>query len=350
MTQFNQTFAGGQWDHFMDQPHIGYTTWRDPPENNMDAIKLVSFEPPRDAALGVAIDGTAMAWPAGPTILDQPALPRFDSLNQQVSYVEVFNRGLTPYAFTATPSAPWIVLSQSSGTVGDDTRVDVSIDWARAPAGVAAGSVTVRGAGAEVVVAVSAAKIAGVTRESLQGFAEGAGYVSIEAEHYSRNVDASDRRWTRIENYGHTLSAMRTVAPVMAPAAVPGENAPCLEYRMYLVTPGAVTARLTLGPILNFAPDRPVRLAVSFDQEPPQTVIVVPQGYNAQNGNRDWEDAVRNNARVVTSSHTIAAAGYHTLKVWMVDPAVVLEKIVVNTSAAPLRSSYLGPDESVRGK
>jgi hypothetical protein len=234
--------------------------------------------------------------------------------------------------------------------VGDDTRVDVSIDWARAPAGVAAGSVTVRGAGAEVVVAVSAAKIAGVTRESLQGFAEGAGYVSIEAEHYSRNVDASDRRWTRIENYGHTLSAMRTVAPVMAPAAVPGENAPCLEYRMYLVTPGAVTARLTLGPILNFAPDRPVRLAVSFDQEPPQTVIVVPQGYNAQNGNRDWEDAVRNNARVVTSSHTIAAAGYHTLKVWMVDPAVVLEKIVVNTSAAPLRSSYLGPDESVRGK
>lgn len=76
----------------------------------------------------------------------------------------------------------------------------------------------------------------------------------------------------------------------------------------------------------------------------------MPQGYNAQNGNRDWEDSVRNNARVVTSSHTIAAAGYHTLKVWMVDPAVVLEKVVVNTSAAPLRSSYLGPDESIRGK
>ena len=26
MTQFNKTFAGGKWDHFMDQPHIGYTT------------------------------------------------------------------------------------------------------------------------------------------------------------------------------------------------------------------------------------------------------------------------------------------------------------------------------------
>ena len=143
---------------------------------------------------------------------------------------------------------------------------------------------------------------------------------------------------------------MRTVAPVDAPAAVPGENGPRLEYRMYLFTPGPVETRLTLGPILNFAPDRGVRLAVSFDDQPPQIVTVVPQGYNAQNGNRDWEQSVRDNARLVTTKQTIAAAGYHTLKIWMIDPAVVLEKIVVSTSDAPLRPSYLGPLESFRRK
>ena len=223
----------------------------------------------------------------------------------------MFNRGRTPYAFTATPSAPWIVLSQSSGTVQDDLRIDVSIDWARAPAGDAGGSVTVRGAGGEVVVAVSARKPAAITRESLQGFAEGAGYVSIEAEHYSQKIDAGERHWARVENYGHTLSAMRTVAPPAPDAAASSSAArrPCLATARRASSTGCTssrrarsTTRLTLGPILNFAPDRGVRLAVSFDDEPPQVVTVVPQGYNAQNGNRDWEQSVRDNARLVTTT------------------------------------------------
>ncbi len=355
MTAFNKTFAGGRWDHFMDQPHIGYTTWRDPPQNTMEAIHLVQVEAPPDAALGVAIDGTATAWPAALSTAETPSLPRFDSLNQQVSYVEVFNRGRTPYAFTMTPSAPWIRLGRTSGTVDRDLRVGVSIDWARAPAGDANGTITVRGAGQEVVVAVSAKTPAGVTRRALEGFAEGAGYVSIEAEHYTRKIDAGDRRWARVDNYGHTLSGMRTVAPAPSSTTQPAgddpiDAAPRLEYAMYLFTPGPVTARLTLGPCLNFAPDRAVRIAVSFDDEAPQIVTVVPQGYNAQNGNRDWEEAVRNNARIVTTPHAVGAAGRHTLKIWMVDPAVVLEKIVVTTGGAPLRPSYLGPEESYRGR
>ena len=54
MAHFNKVFAGGKWDHFMDQPHIGYTSWRDPPVDSLDAIPLVERTVPDAASLGVA--------------------------------------------------------------------------------------------------------------------------------------------------------------------------------------------------------------------------------------------------------------------------------------------------------
>jgi len=65
---------------------------------------------------------------------------------------------------------------------------------------------------------------------------------------------------------------------------------------------------------------------------------------HARNGNHEWEDSVRNASRTVRSSHRISESGYHTLKIWMVDPAVVLQKIVVDLGG--LKPSYLGPPES----
>jgi hypothetical protein len=115
---------------------------------------------------------------------------------------------------------------------------------------------------------------------------------------------------------------------------------------MYLFTPGEATARLRLGPALNFAPERAVRIAVSMDNDAAQALTIVPQGYNAANGNRDWEQSVRDNARFVDSKHQIAAHGYHTFKVWMVDPGVVLEQIVIDAPASTKAMSYLGPPES----
>lgn len=34
MGYFNRDFAGGRWNHFMDQSHLGYTSWADPPFNS----------------------------------------------------------------------------------------------------------------------------------------------------------------------------------------------------------------------------------------------------------------------------------------------------------------------------
>jgi hypothetical protein len=178
-----------------------------------------------------------------------------------------------------------------------------------------------------------------------RGFIEQNGYVSIEAEHFTRMTDTATARWEVLPDHGNTLSAM-TIFPVTAPSITPPNNSPSLEYQMWLTSTGAVEVITIISPALNFDPARPVRIAVSFDDEAPQIITVVPKGYTAGDGNRDWEESVKANTRRVKSRHTLITAGAHTLKVWMVDPAVVLQKIVVDCGG--VKPSYLGPPESFR--
>jgi hypothetical protein len=343
MNYFNQTFANGKWNHFMDQSHLGYTTWRDPPQNNLDAIKLTEIKVPEAAAMGVAVEGSDAAWPGAP---GNAVLPKFDTFNQQRHFIDVFNKGKAPFEFTAAASQSWILLSETKGTVVKDKRLWISVDWSKASKGMTSGMVTLIGTSNSVTVKVNAFNPAEVTRDSLQGFVEGDGFVSIEAEHYTKKTDTGANRWIKIDDYGRTLSGMRAMAPVDAPGATPGKDSPCLEYQMYLFSTGKVEVAAILAPTLNFVPGRGLRYAVSFDDEAPQVVILVPEKYNAHNGNRDWEKSVEDNARYGHTTHTLAKSGYHTLKFWMVDPGVVLQKLVVDTGG--VKPSYLGPPESYR--
>jgi len=338
MNYFNTQFAGGKWSHFMDQTYIGYTNWNEPKQNNLAAVPLAEIQVPEAAEMGVATEGSETSATNG-----QLSLPPFDGFQQQRRYVDVFNKGKIPFEFSAAADSSWIVLSETRGEVAKDRRIWVSVDWSKAPADTSRGEIKFSGAGGDVTVTVSAFHPAEPGRESVQGFVEGDGCVAIEAEHFTQKSEAGANRWIKIPGYGHTLSAMRADAPAET-QATPGKDSPCLEYKMYLFNPGKLEITATVGATLNFIHGRPLRYAVSFDNEAPQVVTIVPADFNAQNGNRDWEESVRNNGRHVTSTHTLATGGYHTLKIWMVDPAVAVEKIVVNTGG--VKPSYLGPPES----
>ena len=50
--------------------------------------------------------------------------------------------------------------------------------------------------------------------------------------------------------------------------------------------------------------------------------------------------------KVLSSDHYISKPGKHVIKYWLVDPSVVLEKIVLDRGG--VKPSYLGPPESYR--
>lgn len=335
--EYNHSLAHGKWDHMMDQPHIGYTGWHDPPANVMPEV--VETEIPDHAGIGVAVEGSASAWPASEG--GEASLPAFDVYNRQRRYIDVFNRGRMPFEFTAQAVQPWIQLSATHGTIHKDKRLWVTVDWSKVPKGTVGGTVTISGADAgPIIVKVSATNPAEPTRASLKGFLEADGDVSIEAAHYTEKVDTPSARWEEIPDYGRTLSSM-TVFPVTSPSLTVGKDSPCLEYRMYLFNAGPVKVETILAPTLNFVPGRGLRFAIALDDEPPQIVDAL-----ANNSAADWATAVKDSVRKVQSKHTVMQSGYHTLKLWAVDPGVVLQKIVVDTGG--VRPSYLGPPESYR--
>lgn len=331
---YNRIYAGGKWNHFMDEPFIGYTSWNPPGSNNLNALKLTEVLLPEAAAMGVAVEGATGT--TGGTLA-------FDKFGQASRYVDVFNAGATPFAFAATVSEPWIVLNATQGNVDKEQRLEVSIDWQKVPTGTNNGQIAFSGAGTNFTVTVRACNPAAPTRETLQGFVEADGFVSLEAEHYTKKTDAGANRWIKIPNYGHTLSGMRADGPAEV-LATPGKDSPCLEYQMYLFHTGKVEVESIVGPTLSFMPGRPLRYAVAFDNEPPQEITIVPKVFEGHYTNPVWSESVKNNCHKVKSTHTIQTAGYHTLKIWMVDPAVVLQKHIVNTGG--VKPSYLGPPES----
>ncbi len=333
---YNHALAHGKWDHMMDQTHLGYTFWNQPPANAMPAVSEIQIV--TAGQMGVAVEGSSWGWPGAPV---EPVLPAFDVFNQQRRYIDVFNRGRAPFDFSATASAPWIVLSESQGTIDKERRVWVSVDWSKVPEVSTNGNVKISGTGAaEVIVKLHAFRPMALARDSLDGFVEGDGYVSIEATHYTRKIDTAAARWESIDDLGRTLSSM-SVFPVTADSVTPAPDSPHLEYKMYLFEAGAVEVEAILAPTLNFVPGRGLRYAVSFDDQPPQIIDAL-----AHNSQKDWEEAVRDSVRKVKSKHTLAEPGYHTLKFWMVDPGVVLQKFVVNLGG--VKPSYLGPPESYR--
>jgi hypothetical protein len=339
--EYNHKLANGKWNHFMDQTHIGYTYWQQPPSNSMPKVTEIEFPP--DAKMGVAIEGSADAWPDS---TNSAVLPGFDCFNQPRRFIDVFNRGQKPFQFAASATVPWLRLSATNGTIEKEQRIWVSVDWDRAPHGSASGNIKIQAPGPETVsIKAESFFPTEPSREALHGFVEADGYVSIEAAHYTKKTqpDSSASHWEEIPDYGRTLSAM-TIFPVTSQSLLPPAPAPCLEYRMYLFTPGKVQVEAFLAPSLNFMPGRGARYAISFDDEAPQVISIVPKGYFVDNGVRDWEESVKDSVRKTKSTHAIEQPGHHTLKFWMVDPGVVLEKLVVDLGG--IKPSYLGSPES----
>jgi hypothetical protein len=334
---YHTKLANGKWNLMMAQTHIGYTYWQQPEKNSMPVVKEISL--PDSAEMGVSIEGSGEFSTEGTFPM---SLPEMDIFSKQSVYLDIFNRGKQSFDYQISTDQTWLKTEPATGKIDKEQRVWLSADWSKVPEGKHEVLLKIRQSGREILVKVPVFKPNPAELKGFKGFVESNGFVSIEAEHFSRNISANNMKWELIPGLGRTLSGMK-VFPVTAKSQVPGKSSPCLEYGMHLFGSGKVDIYLQLSPTLNYFNDGGTELAVSFDNDSP---IIL--NMNKDNQLKTWESWVSNNINQVVSTHQLDKPGKHTLKIWMVDPGVVLQRVIIDCGG--LKSTYLGSLESTKIK
>ena len=240
--QYHQ-IAKGKWNHMMDQTHIGYTYWQQPPVNKIPALVYLRDGHVTDTALNT-------------------------------TYIP--------------PSSEKMISKNNKGNI----------------------------------------------------FYEKTGYVSVQARHWTRAITSKDITWKVIPDIGRDGDGITTF-PIMAEEQSISNNSPHLEYEIYTYDTGTVKLNAYFSPTLNFHNDSAgLKYGISIDEEQPQIISINKD----DNNTRTWEQWVANNIIIKISNHTLTKPGRHVVKFWMVSPAVVLQKIVIDFGG--INPGYLGPPET----
>ncbi len=354
---YHEELQNGKWNHMQAQTHIGHPNWYSPSINSMPPVQY-THTTGNAADLGFHVEyGTIYHF--GGVRFDgvvwhyHNRLPQFDPANKQHYYIEVFNKGKKALNYKLEAKQNWVQLSKTQGKIDTDEKVYVSIDWAKAPKGMAEGEVLLSGGGAEYTITVP-------IRNEMpkgKGFIENNGVVAFEAANFEQAIGHNDIRWISIPNYGRTDSGV-TVSPANAETQNPNQGAPHLTYTFTLFDDTNITLDTYLGTTYNFKRAEGLKFAVAINDDPPQIVNM-----HAIKG--QWKKRVGDRALVERSEHKQLKAGQHTLKVWMIDSGVVFQKFVIDTGGlktekeeskhafhSPIRNdgglkdSYLGPQQS----
>jgi hypothetical protein len=250
-------------------------------------------------------------------------------------FVDLYNTGKGEIRWSAKLSQPWIQLSHTSGTFATEQRLWVTIDWDRAPTGETnTATIEVTSSAGNKSFTVPVFKPAAPRREAAAGFVESHGCVSMEAEHFTRRHARGGAAWEVVKGLGRSGDSVTVLPPTLSSHSVAEQiksSSPSLDYDVYLFHSGEARLDIDCLPTKAVTPKQGVSLAISVDGAAPQ--ILTGKG-----------GEVLANLRRLSTTVKITSQGQHTLTVWMVDPGVVIDKLVLDFGSP--KGSYLGPHES----
>ncbi len=338
LTKEYNSLLGGKWNQVMSMTQGIAASYYELP-----ALRSVELAPV--ASLGIMAEGEDVLK----GMKSYHSLPCFNTYLRRSYYVDIFNKGVSPLKWQASVTDNWIVLSKESGETALEERMEVSIDWAKVPAGENVfGTLEIlsdRGEKEKVYISVfNPASPSLAEMDTL--FVEDNGCVSIDAASFHRKIENKDIQMRMIPNLGVENTAIQLGDPAAPAQRTGGRSTPRLEYDFYTFEQGSVDVYTYVLPTFVTSKGRgyagheatnvETKYGVCIDEGP----VMNPSTSSFEYA-QIWYESVLKNCRVNKITLHIDKPGKHTVKIICGDPGTVLQKIVLDFGG--MKRSYSGP-------
>ena len=322
---FNETLQHGKWKGMMSmQP-------RDLPVYQSPELPLIRLQ-------------KGNGWDAVPEGYDTTAfyhktekkLPGFTAGVQQQYFIDIFLSDSIGIPWNAKPSADWIILSKNAGSLEptsnkNSQRIWINIDRVKLPLSeLANGVIEISGAGKKINISVQAVQPAFPSFSTYRGFVETNGYVSIQAQHFTEKKGAAGLEWILMKDVGHTNAALTAVGSSSMPppdTTNPEHHAAYVAYDFYSFSTALPNITIYTLPTFPLNRNFSMRYGIRIDDG-----SIKITDFKTVGRSEEWKQNVLRNSAIRTITFPSLHAGRHTLKIYAIDPGVILDRIQINFS------------------
>lgn len=328
--RYNEEIAGGKWRGMMDIAPRRLPVFAEPAYPSIDV--------PPGAGCGAALERAMVPVPWETSLTFDHAAPR-------PRLIDIFLTRAGALTWSATPTAPWIVLSETSGGLGGrhamETQISVSVS-PDAPAG-ASGQITIQ-CGSDRLGFIRVSVLQPPPAEA--SFVELDGLVAINAAHADA-LEGGDRGWSVFQGLGHSGASLRSD---LSGRSFAGNRAtemtalPHATYRFATRSTNQAVLRAFALPTHPITRENGVRIAVSIDGAPPVILDFATRGRSDV-----WRQNVLTNTAIAELPRLELRPGLHEMHVYPLDPGVILDRFEIVFDGAP---DYYGaaPETRVRAR
>jgi hypothetical protein len=322
---YNTKLANGKWANIM----------------SMKPRDLPVYKEPK---LDINLQQQTTNWqavPEGYTSADSflrvaPALklPMFSQIKPQKHFIDVYLCKAEVLNYTVNSSQSWIKISQQSGKLSPNgsqsqQRIWVTVDWAKAPqTGKLQGQILVNAANRTVNIAVEVLRNNLPDLKNYTGAVEANGYIAVNAANFSAQNNASAKSWITVDGLGYSgksLQAIPLTAATPDTTALAIKSNPSVAYNFYTLSNAPAEIKIYTLPTFPMNSDYGMRYAVSIDNGP-LTIL----NFKTAGRSNEWKQNVLSNTASRSVKINSLPAGKHQLKIYMIDPGVILDRILID--------------------